>query len=93
MTPRLTSKEGARVLAEYRKTHDTYSEEGDKQPPFELERGEGALRVATGITFNKTCLNINCNRSPLTLAQGYIGMMEKIALLQRIANLEGCHAY
>ena len=48
VTPRLTANEGARVLAEYRRNHDDYSEGESEQPPFELEMVEGALMVATG---------------------------------------------
>lgn len=49
MTPRLTANEGARVLAEFQRTHDDYAEGENEQPPFELEMVEGALMVATGI--------------------------------------------
>ena len=49
VTPRLTAKEGARVLAEFRRNHDDYAEGESEQPPFELEMVEGALMVATGI--------------------------------------------
>jgi len=48
VTPRLTANEGARVLAEFRRTHDDYAEGENEQPPFELEMVEGALMVATG---------------------------------------------
>ena len=48
VTPRLTANEGARVLAEYRRSHDDYPEGESEQPPFELEAVEGALMVATG---------------------------------------------
>ena len=48
VTPRLTANEGARVLAEYRRNHDDYTEGETEQPPFELEMVEGALMVATG---------------------------------------------
>ena len=36
-------------MEEYRRTHDEYTEEGNEQPPFELEMVEGALMVATGV--------------------------------------------
>ena len=49
VTPRLTANEGARVLAEFQRTHDDYAEGENEQPPFELEMVEGALMVATGI--------------------------------------------
>lgn len=48
VTPRLTASEGARALAEYKRSSDDYEEDEALAPPFELEMVEGAMMVATG---------------------------------------------
>ena len=58
VTPRLTASEGARALAEYKRSSDDYEEDEALAPPFELEMIEGAMMVATGnlITIYVSCL-------------------------------------
>ena len=49
VTPRLTASEGARALAEYKRSSDDFEEDEVQAPPFELEMIEGAMMVATGL--------------------------------------------